>query len=358
MADSKFDNHAQSVEAAHEAEVSAAIAEIVAGLPQELPDADIEAAAEVPDAQEQEASSEVAPVAGAPAVPPAPLVPSAEVTTDPAPDRGMVRLLEREGQIRDREAQVERREREYQARLTEVESRIADSTRLYEAFQRDPEEGFRLLGVDGQHISRVLAARALGDKAPPDLRRDVELDPIKRELAGLKTTLAQKEAQERYQAQRNEVLKGAKELAATAAKPVPDGEGTSKYPELAAVAATDATFVEQEIFNEIARDAQERAAREPNGQPISPETAAERLNKRWVIFARAFQSKSVPAAPATQSTNVTPPAKTVQAAVQPKKPTAPPPRKPYWERDRDVERDAALAEAVQIATGKIPLPAV
>lgn len=347
---SKFDDHAQSVEAAHDAEVSAAIAEIVAGLPQH--DAG-EPEPVIPADQEQEAASAAAPVTGAPSVPDPALKPPADVTTDAAPDRGMVRLLEREGQIRDREAQVERREREYQARLSEVEARIADSTRLSEAFQRDPEEAFRLLGVDGQHVSRVLAARALGDKAPPELRRDVELDPLKREINQLKAEREQEKAQARYQAERERVLNGAREFA----RAVPTGEGTSKYPALAAVATTDAAFVEQEIFNEIARDAQERAAREPNGQPISPETAAERLNKRWETFSRAF-TKPAPAAPATQSTNVTPPAQTAQAAPQPKKPSAPPPRKPYWERDRDTERDAALAEAVQIATGKIPAPQV
>lgn len=366
-----FDDYETQVEADHDTEVSSAIAEIVASLPKEVePEfsaatgapADVQgdpstdrAAAQLP-ATPAPAPASAASTQGAPPVPPAPATPPAEVTTDPAPDRGMLRLLEREGQVRDRESALEQRERQFSTRLSEMEARLSGQSDFVDRLHRDPVEALRSLGADADGISKVLLARAMGDKAPPEVKAAAEKLEWQREIDALKRQVQQTEAQRYHEAERLRVQSEARAFASAVPK---DEQGTSKYPALARVAVTDASFVEQEIFNEIARDAQERAAKEPNGRPITPEVAAERLNKRWDVFSRAFTQ--APAAPAPLSTNVTPPAQIAPVATQPPKPAAPTqpkplpaPRRPYWEQDYDAEREAALAEAVQIARGVVP----
>lgn len=378
-----FDDYETQVEADHDTEVSAAIAEIVANLPKEAepefsaatgapadvqgdPATDRAVAAQVPVTPAPEAASAAAPAPGAPSVPPAPVTPPAEVTPDPAPDRGMLRLLEREGQVRDRESALEQRERQFSARLSEMEARIAGQSDFVERLHRDPVEALKSLGADADGISKVLLARAMGDKAPPEIKAAAEKLEWQREIDALKRQVTQSEAQRYHEAERLRVQSEARAFASTVPK---DAQGTSKYPALARVAATDASFVEQEIFNEIARDAQERAAKEPNGRPIAPEVAAERLNKRWEVFSRAFQpapaagapSGTPPAPTSTQVTTTAPqiaPPSTQPAGLPGQnKPAAKPlpaPRRPYWEQEYDAEREAALAEAVQIARGVVP----
>lgn len=363
----KFDAHQEKVEADHDAEVASAIADIVANLPKSEVEVEVQSDPLLTRAETQASAAPTGdPVSSAPAAaareapPPAQGAPASIPSTSTQPagdqDRGMLRLLEREGQVRDRELALERAQRAFETARTEAESAALDRSRILAKFEEDPEEAMRLLGVDPTYVGQRLLAKSMGDKAPPELRRAVELDPLRREIAALRAERERERDAAVWAAERKRVEDGSREFSTAAAKPG-DGQGTSKYPELARVASTDPDFVTQEIYNEIARDAAERGVKEP-GKTITPEAAAERLNKRWGVFSKAFSPAPPAAAPAQTSTNVTPtPAQNAQApAAAPTKPAAPPPRKPYWARETDVEREAALNEAVKIAKGLIPPP--
>lgn len=258
----------------------------------------------------------------------------------------MLRLLEREGQVRDRETALERRERELaavQAKLEALAARGPDLSDYRTRIQSDPLKAVEeVFGMDPEQVSRLIITAKLGDKAPPQLREAAQQYGLRKELSEIKRDLASRD----FQVAVEKVRTSAHEFAGS----IKQGEST--YPALAAVAAVDPKAVAEEVFLEIARDADARGVG-PGGQLMSREEAAKRVEARWDLFRKAFTPAApAPAPAAPPSPNAPPPpAKTApqgSTATDTKTPP-PPPRRSYWGSDRDAEVQAALDEALAIA---------
>jgi hypothetical protein len=105
------------------------------------------------------------------------------------------------------------------------------------------------------------------------------------------------------------------------------------------VAKADPDYARDEIMEEIVSEAKRQAATNPNGEPISYEEAASRVEKRFARLAKllSVQNGTNPATKNVKKPNVTPPS-TKPAT----KPLAP------WQRRTDSVEEQGLAEAMRI----------
>jgi hypothetical protein len=282
------------------------------------------------------------PAAAAPVTPAGDPPPPAEAAKPAEPqdtDRGMLRLLEREGTVRDRESAIEKREAEVNRKLLEMESRLGaprDPADIRKAIELDPIKFFTEAGIEPEQVSRLILSHKLGDKAPAEIREATKGYQVRKELEELRGMIHQRDLQLEVERVRN----GAQGFLDT-------GEQVSKYPALGAVAKVDRKMAADAILEEIGRDAQERKV-PLGGQYLTHEEAAKRVESRWAVFQKAF-------VPASASTNTPPPAApeskgaTVNNTNPPPAPRSAPPRKltPYWEDSNwEAAKESALAEAM------------
>ena len=165
---------------------------------------------------------------------------------------------------------------------------------------------------------RLAMAQSLGDKAPPELQEFARDAARNTKIAALEAKLAQSERKAAEAAYFNTV-------STEAQKYVNDPGTHKKYPTLAKLNVADSAFAHREIMEEIARDARERAAADPNGQHLSYEEAAKLVEKRAATWAKLLgnaptNTKPAPGQAATQGKkpNATPP--TTKAPARPLKP--------------------------------------
>lgn len=254
-------------------------------------------------------------------------VPAQTPVTDPA-ERGLERLVAREVELRERESAFERRMAEVEAmqrRINDLEARALSDETLSQ-IRVNPREGLGKIGLDADELVRTTLVERLGDKAnDPEIKALMEQNRMRREMEALKAQIQQSERQRAAQEYYSRIASGANEF-------VRNQDGLGKHaPTVAAVAKTAPDRVYSEIMEEITRDAAMRAQREPNGDVITYEEAAKRVEKRWADLKTLFVVPSqAPAAPASMSTpetkqnmakdNVRTPPSTIKP---PEKPLAP-----------------------------------
>lgn len=233
-----------------------------------------------------EAPVEVAPSAPAPTEEP-------QNNTVEAPEtRGLERLVAREVELREREARLSGTEKEMEAlraRLAELEPRALTPDKI-DQIKFSPSEGLRALGLDPDEVIKAALVEKLGDKAnDPETRALLEQSRMRKEMMALRAQVQEAERRQAAAAYYSQISNGALEY-------VNKVEGLSQYPSVAQVAKSNPQRVYQEIMEEITRDAQVRATREPNGDVISFDEAAKRVEARWSEFKGFFsQAPSVPA---------------------------------------------------------------
>jgi hypothetical protein len=186
-----------------------------------------------------------------------------------------------------------------------------DMGQLPMALRTKPLDTLTRLGVNPDELIRVALAQKLGDKATPELRKAVTEATTDAKIAALEAQLhsmSQKEAQRAYFDQVN----------ASAADFVRKLGDRSEAPTVSRVAKADGARVHAEIMDEILKDAQARAGREPNGALLTYEDALKRVETRWSAYSKLLSGVSQPAAGApvtpastTQSTASTPTQKPV-----------------------------------------------
>lgn len=278
------------------------------------------------------------PEAGTPEVPVEP-VPAAPEEKAPE-ERGLERLVAREVELRAREDRLKGTEAEIEAlrtRLRELEPR-AISQDLLNKIKLSPADGLRALGLDPDEIVRTALMEKIGDKATPEIKEMMEKTRMQREIEALRAHVFEAERRQAAQAYYNTIETGARNFAGNI-------EGLSKdAPTVAHVAKSNPQRVFHEIMEEITRDAAARSAREPNGDVISYEEAAKRVEGRWSqmkalltpaeIAAQAPNTASTPAKTIVEASKPTPPAKnpTNTSAQPPDRPIA-----PWLQRSLDLE---------------------
>lgn len=270
--------------------------------------------------------------------------------TDPA-ERGLERLVAREMELRERETAFAREKAETEtlrARVRELESRQI-SEDLLNQIKLSPSSGLRTLGLDPDEVVRAALVEKLGDKVEdPQLREMMERNRLRREMEALKAEVQMAERQRAAQEFYSRVMSGANEFVRTP-------EALSKHaPTVAEVAKRSPDHVFAEIMEEITRDAQVRAAREPGGDILSYEEAAKRVEKRWVGLKSLLVPPSVVPASTPAPKTPAPEAKLPQNNVP--STTKPPDRPiaPWLQRNPDQEEAIrlALAEYTRVESQK------
>jgi hypothetical protein len=268
-----------------------------------------------------------------------------ENTVEDPTERGLERLVAREVELREREAKLTGAEEEIKAlraRLSELEPR-ALTPELLDKIKLRPADGLRALGLDPDEVVRTALMEKLGDKAnTPEMRDMLEKARLRKEMETLRHQVMEAERRQAAQAYYATVESGARDY-------VKNVEGLSKHaPTVAVVAKTNPDRVHQEIMEEITRDATTRASREPNGDVISYQEAAMRVDKRWSAM-KALLVESNPSVAGTAPPAQSPKTTELVAKETPKPPpsTVKPPERPLapW-LQTSKEDDEAIREAV------------
>ncbi len=264
-----------------------------------------------------------------------------KVSTDPA-ERGLERLVSREMELREREARLSGTEKEMEAmrtRLRELESRQI-SEDLLTQIKLSPSQGLRTLGLDPDEIVRQALVEKLGDRADvPEVKEMMERNRLRREMEALKAQVREQEMARAAQEYFGRIASGANEF-------VRNPSGLEKHaPTVATVAKSNPERVYEEIMEEITRDAQVRASREPNGEPIPYEEAAKRVEKRWSVLKQLL----VPVVPGENpgKASMSSPKTPVEAQKTPPNTIKPPekPLAPWLQKKVDEEEALRLAIA-------------
>lgn len=211
------------------------------------------------------------------------------VTPTPEPVDAVVA---REVAFKTREDALAAREKQLEgieAKFKELEARQVPGE-LTEAIRTVPSNTLRAMGIDPDHLVRVILAEKMGEKAPPELRstlKDMERD---REMKALRNRVEGFERAQSAQAYVAKVETGAREYVAK----IGDNAST---PTLAKVAKADPDRAHREIMDEIRADARDRMNKDPNGQALPYDEAAKRVEARWAPIAKVLSPASMTPAP-------------------------------------------------------------
>jgi hypothetical protein len=247
---------------------------------------------------------------------------------DPAVARGMERLISREVSLQQKEAAFQVKEQRFQALEAELASLKTKmpAKDMQEQLPHSPSEVIKSLGHDPATIVRVMIAeqlKAAGKPVPAELQADLDKAEntrrdfaTRQEIAGLRAQLEQSKRADEHATFFNTVALGAREYVKTV--------DSKAMPTLAEIATANPERAHREIMEEITNDARQRAAADPNGQPLTYPEAAKRVEARLSELKGLFGPMNAnPKKPA------------------PGKPTAPPQSKPParplkpWEKKGD-----------------------
>lgn len=204
---------------------------------------------------------------------------------DPKLSRGVERLVARELAAKERETAAERKI----AELKQLEASLAKykdlkpTKDLAEMMDLDPYGALKSLGKDPDTVIKLALAQQLGDNAPASLKEFAKEASTKREIAQLKAQLAAEAQSRAAQEYFNTIHSGARQYVTSV------GDST---PTLALVAKADPDYARDEIMEEIVSEAKRQAATDPNGEPISYEEAAKRVEKRFARLAKLINVRN------------------------------------------------------------------
>lgn len=264
---------------------------------------------------------------------------------DPKLARGISRLVARELAAKERESAAEARERAANERLAELKKYegLKSTVELAEMLDIDPIGAFKAMGKDPDTILKLSLTQQLGDQAPEHLKAFAREAETKREIAQLKAQLAQQNQARAAQEYFNTILSGAREYVSGFDKEVKPGKKVGdSTPTLTLVAKADPDYARDEIMEEIVAEARRKAAEDPNGEPLSYDEAAKRVESRLSRLAKLLngpEGTNNAAAKNAMKPKVTAPPTTKPAA----KPIAPP-----WLRNPDSVEEQGLREAMRI----------
>lgn len=256
-----------------------------------------------------------------------------EEPIDPKVARTFERVVQRELAAKESEAKAAARVAELDAKIKEFQglAGLKSTKDLMEMADNDPVGVWKTLGKDPVAMTKLALAQQLGDKAPQDLQDFAKNFARDREVKELRAQIARQEQSRAQQDYFNSVVNGAREYVSKSV-----GDST---PTLAAVAKANPERAHKEIMEEILRDAGTRGPQDPNGEPMTFQEAAKRVEERfseWKGLLSVPNSTTTASTKSTQKPNVT-------APPQPK-----PPARPIrpWEQKNNLE-EQGLQEAMR-----------
>ncbi len=251
---------------------------------------------------------------------------------EPAVARGLDRLIAREVALQTKEAAFQAREAAQTNEMAALKAQIEllqkkmPAPDLEDKMFLNPSEAVKALGQDPETVVKLMLHEQLearGAEIPQglkdfvkDYRKDVAAN---RRIATLEAQLAQRARDEAALNEFNAVQLGAREYVKTVDSKV--------MPSLAKIATSNPDRAHREIMEEISRDAKQRVAADPNGQPLTYAEAAKRVEARLADL-MVLMGATGPASDATKQAD----AKKVTVPPQQKPPVKP--LKP-WEKKGD-----------------------
>lgn len=246
--------------------------------------------------------------------------PQPEPEDKPADDRGMERLVAREVELRAKEDAIKAREAkvsEYESRIKELEGRVAAlPSDFVEQLATTPTAALKAAGHDPDQVMRLYLAEKLiaqGKPVPAELQSMIDKAEQKATVKRLEAQIAYNEQMRAAEAYFAKVDAGARQYVT---------KGISKdAPTVAEVAKANPDRVYNEILDEIARDAANRAGKD-SGDVISYDEAAKRVEARWAEMRKLFGPAPAASTPAAEkkSTQVAPKGASVTPPKTPGKP--------------------------------------
>jgi hypothetical protein len=198
---------------------------------------------------------------------------------DPRLARGIQRTVARELAAKAEREAADRSIAQMKALKAELEQfkDLKPTKDIAEMMGIDTIGAIKALGHDPDTVIKLALAQQLGDKAPDNLKQFAREAATKREIAQLRSQLAQEAQARAAQEYFNTVQAGAREYVTKV------GDST---PTLALVAKADPEYAHNEIMEEIVSEAKRQAAQDPNGEPISYDEAAKRVEARFSRLAK------------------------------------------------------------------------
>lgn len=257
-----------------------------------------------------------------------------EPQEDAAVARGMERLVAREVALQARETAFQSQQTAFQAVQQELAQLKAKQPAqdVVAQFEYSPSEAIKALGHDPEHVVRIMIAeqlKAKGQEVPQALREALASAENRRmnassdaKIKALEAKLLDSQKAQAAAAFFNQVDVGAHEYVKSVGK---------EMPTLAEIAKANPARAHREIMEEITRDAKQRMAADPNGQPLSYAEAAKLVEARLTDYKTLL-------GPAQ---NVSPTKPAVGARTSPPQPQPPvAPLKPWQKKGDDVLADA------------------
>lgn len=198
---------------------------------------------------------------------------------DPKLARGVSRLVARELAAKERESAANEAVKKLEGLRAELAGYkgVKSVQELTSIASNDPIGAIKQLGHDPETFIRLAMAQHMGDEAPPALKEFARDAAVKREIADLRKQVQDRDRASAAAEYFNSVKAGAREYVTTKL-----GKAT---PTLAALAGSDPDLVHDDIMEVIVRDSQSRAAQDPNGEPMTYEEAAKRVEARYARLA-------------------------------------------------------------------------
>lgn len=239
------------------------------------------------------------------------------------------RLVTREVDLKAKEtkyAEWEAREAAYQTKIRELEGLIPRNDPNLE-IGVDPVATLEAMGHDPDDIVRKIIAQRMGKDAPEALRAELKSTATEKRIRELELRLIERERQAAGQAFVAQIESGAR-------KYVTDGV-SEKTPTISRMAKANPERAYREIMEEISKDANIRASRDPNGDVLTYEEAASRAEARLSELVGIFAPVASTTQPSVNEVKKEPPV--TNSVKPPDKPLAP------WLQRSDVSEDGIKA---------------
>jgi antitoxin component of RelBE/YafQ-DinJ toxin-antitoxin module len=241
------------------------------------------------------------------------LPPETAETASPPVEAGLERLVGREVELRQREDRIKATESEMASMRAEIQALRAVQVPkdLVNELRTQPVSVFEKLGLNPDDVIRMALAQKLGPKAPAELRQTIEQNQTRAQIEALERKVIAQSQEAAAKQYFDTVANGARQYVT---------QGTIKdAPTVSEVAKTAPDRVHREIMQEIISDAQVRSAREPNGDVLSYDEAAKRVEARWSEYRKLLTPAQIAAASQAPTTA---PAKDTKTPPVPNKSTS------------------------------------
>lgn len=203
-----------------------------------------------------------------------PVVEPAKVVEE---DRGVARLAAREKQFREERDAFEKEKSGYLK---------------LDSFRDSPHKALKALGFDPQMVMKQILFETMDDSNPVKAQLKTQLSEwtTKRDIDALRKQLEDRDIAAKRQAEAASYYKSVEDTVSKYTDTFRDKDNMT-LPSLSTIGKKDSAYLKELILDEIISDARYRLSNGDDGDPITHEEAASRLEKKLAKLATFFSTK-------------------------------------------------------------------